>query len=73
MQGKDEGADKSGNDNEDDTTNGEPAEFLGRVGWLHACVLFNFGMCYACMHANYSHWLNRIESLFNLSVMICSH
>ena len=30
MQGKDEGADKSGNDNEDDTTNGEPAEFLGR-------------------------------------------
>ncbi|KAH1257367.1 Protein PEP-RELATED DEVELOPMENT ARRESTED 1, chloroplastic [Glycine max] len=30
MQGKDEGADKSGNNDEDDTTNGDPAEFLGR-------------------------------------------
>ena len=38
MQGKDEGADKSGNDNEDDTTNGEPAEFL-YIGYLSVCDL----------------------------------
>ena len=39
MQGKDEGADKSGNNDEDDTTNGDPAEFLGRVGWIGLCVI----------------------------------
>lgn len=46
MQGKDEGADNSGNNDEDETSERVSIGVAGRVSWIEGCVLFNMWMVY---------------------------